>query len=276
MNADRYLAFPSTEIAKSFLEQLHSAMQHREVWAEPNVHPFEDRAVIPWNDAYLARYSHLLEGIDQVSIEQARYQGFIFGRLKGPFAHARAKLEEAQLLQEAMSNAAALPNFPVYRSLFFGQLSAMYALKEALKQSCKRLGVGAEAWFEEQFQCLKAEPLVWAFYQMNNENKHKPEDLPLRSYLQAMRGVQISGGAQGARIVMSNEGILGIVDEGTRRERVVALAGSADVSWQVVLEMPDLGIGGPATPLAEQVLRFYEALVFEARRRFGGETELVP
>jgi hypothetical protein len=276
MRADRYLAFLSTEIARSFLDRLHSAMQHREVWTEPNVHPFEDRAVIPWNDAYLAQYSHLLESIDQVSLEQARDQGFIFGRLKGPFAHARAKLEEAQLLQEALAGAASLPNFPVYRSLFFGQLSAMYALKEALKQSCKRLGAGAEAWFEEQFQRLKADPLVWAFYQMNNENKHKPEDLPLRSYLKATRGVRISGCPQGARILMSNEGILGIVHEGTGRERVVALAGSADVSWQVVLEMPDRDIGGPATPLAEQVLRFYEALVFEARRRFGGETELAP
>jgi hypothetical protein len=275
MKADRYLAFPSVEGAKAFLVQLHSAMQHREIWAEPNVHPFEDRAVVPWNDGYLAQYSHLLEGIEQISLEQARERGFIFGRLKGPFAHARAKLEEAQLLQDALAGATPLPNFPVYRTLFFGFLSATYALKEALRQSCKRLGGGAEAWFEEQFQRLKADPLIWAFYQMNNDNKHQPDDLPLRSYLQ-MRGLRVSGGPQGARVVMSNEGILGIVNEGTGRERVVALAGSADVNWQVVLEMPDCGIGGPATPLAEQVLRFYEAMVFEARRSFGGEPGLKP
>lgn len=275
MKADRYLAFPSVESAKAFLDQLHSAMQHREIWAEPNAHPFEDRAVVPWNDVYLAQHSHLLEGVEQISLEQARERGFIFGRLKGPFAHARAKLEEAQLLQEALAGATPLPNFPVYRTLFFGFLSATYALKEALRQSCKRLGGGAEAWFEEQFQRLKADPLIWAFYQMNNENKHQPDDLPLRSYLQ-MRGLRVSGGPQGARVVMSNEGILGIVNEGTGRERVVALAGSADVNWQVVIEMPDRGIGGPATPLAEQVLRFYEAMVFEARMSFGGEPGLKP
>ncbi len=251
-------------------------MQHREVWAEPNIHPFEDRAILPWNDAYLAAYSQLLEGVEQVSLKQARDQGFIFGRLKGPFAHARAKLEEAQLLQEAMSGAASVPNFPVYRTLFFGQLSARYALKEALRQSCRRLGAGAEAWFEAQFQRLKANPLVWAFYQMNNENKHKPEDLPLRSYLQTMGALRISGGPQGARIVISNEGIIGIIHQGTGREQVVALAGTADVSWQVILEMPDRGISGPATPLAEQVLWFYEALVFEARKCLRGETALRP
>ncbi len=223
----------------------------------------------------LVQYSHFLEGFEQMSLEQARDQGFTFGRLKGPFAHARAKLEEAQLLQEALTAATPLPNFPVYRALFFGFLSATYALKEAIRQSCTRLGGEADAWFEEQFQRLKVDPLVWAFYQMNNHNKHQPDDLPLRSCLQ-MRAIRISGGPQGVRVVMSNEGILGILHEGTGRERVVALAGLADVDWQVVLEMPDRGIGGAATPLTEQVLRFYEVLVFEARKTFGGEPGLKP
>jgi hypothetical protein len=101
---------------------------------------------------------------------------------------------------------------------------------------------------------------------MNNENKHQPDDLPLRSYLQ-MRSLRVAGGPQGVRVVMSNEGIIGILHEGTSRERVVALAGSGDVDWQVVLELPS-GVAGPATPLAEQVLRFYEQLVFNARTAF--------
>ncbi len=275
MKADRYLVFAPAESAKQFLDQLHAAMQHRETWAEPNVHPFEDRAVVPWNDGYLVQYSHLLEGVEQISLDQARDQGFTFGRLKGPFAHARAKLEEAQLLQEALAGATPLPNFPVYRALFFGFLSATYALKEALRESCKRLGKEAEAWFEGQFQRLKANPVVWAFYQMNNDNKHQPDDLPLRSYLQ-MRSLRVSGGPEGARVVMSNDGVIGILHEGTARERVAALAGAADVNWQVVLEMPDRGVRGAATPMADQVLKFYEQLVFEARKTFGGEPSLNP
>lgn len=273
MQINKYLTFASAEEASLFLGRLHAAMQYREIWAEPNIHPFEGRAIVPWNDGYLAQYSHLLEGVEPISLEQAREQGFTFGRLKGPFSHARAKLEEAQLLHEALTSATTLPNFPAYRALFFGFLSATYALKEALRQSCKRLGSETEGWFEEQFQRLKADPLVWAFYQMNNDNKHQPDDLPLRSYLET-RALQVFGGHKGARVVMSNEGILGIVHEGTYRERVVTMAGSADLSWRVVLEMPDRGISGSATALAEQVLRFYEALVFEARRIYGGEREL--
>jgi hypothetical protein len=275
MNIDRYLVFSSAEGAKAFLDQLHAAMQQREVWADPAFHPFEQWAVVPWNDIYLAQYRHLLEGVEQIAPEEARKQGFIFGRLKGPFAHARAKLEEAQLLHEALVTATPLPNLPVYRALFFGLLSATYALKEALRQSCKRLGGEAEVWFEERFQGMKAEPLVWAFYQMNNENKHELNDLPLHGNLQ-MQSLRVSGGPQGTRVVMSNEGILGIIHEGTSRERVIALAGSADIKWQVALEMPDCGIGGPATPLAGQVLRFYEALVCEARLTFGREPGLSP
>lgn len=262
-------------MASVFLDRLHTAMQHREVWAEVNVHPFDRRAVIPWNDDYLARYSHLTEGIETVSQEQAEQQGFLFGRLKGPFAHARAKLEEAQLLQEALMDASNLPNFPVYRSIFFGFLSATYALKEALRKSCKRLGNEADTWFEDQFSRLKSDPVVWAFFKLNNANKHEPDELPLRSYLQ-MRNMRVSGGPPGVQLVISNEGLIGILNAGTSQERVVSLAGVADVIWQVVINMPIHGISGPATPMTEHVLKFYEQLVFEARRSFGGEEHLLP
>jgi len=245
-------------------------MQHREVWANPNVHPFDGRAIIPWNDNYLADFSNLLADIEQSTLDDAREQGWTFGRLTGPFAHARAKLEEAQLLQEALGQATPLPNFPVYRALFFGFSSATYAVKEAVRRSCKRIGNEAEAWFEGQFQRLKSDPVVWGFYQLNNANKHEPSDLPLRSYLR-QRSVGVSGGPFGVRVVMSNDGILGIVNEGTAQERVVALPGAADVDWEVILEMAEFGLVGPATPFTDLVLRFYEQLVFDARRNFCGE-----
>ena len=274
MNIDRYLIFESEKSAVQFLDQLHREMRHKEVWAEVNVHPFEKHAVVPWSDDYLTQYSHLIKDVAQISQEQAEQQGFLFGRLKGPFAHARAKLEEAQLLQEALAEASPLPNFPVYRALFFGFLSATYALKEALRKSCKRLGSDAEVWFESQFKQLKDDPLVWAFFQLNNQNKHEPDSLPLRSMLLRMGASHIYGGPPGVQVFMSSEGIIGIVHGGTSRERVVSLAGVADVSWEVVIDMPEFGISGPSTPMTEHVLGFYERLVFEARRTMGGEAHL--
>lgn len=274
INIDRHLLFASKAPAEQFLDKLHTAMQHTEVWAEVNVHPFEKLAIVPWSDGYLAQYKHLIEDVEQISRAQAEQQGFLFGRLKGPFAHARAKLEEAQLLQEALTEVSPLPNFPVYRALFFGFLSATYALKEALRKSCKRLGNDAEDWFEIQFKQLKDDPLVWAFFQLNNQNKHEPDSLPLRSQLLRMGALQISGGPPGVQVCMSSEGIIGIVHEGTSRERVVSLAGVADVSWEVVIDMPDYGISGPSTPMTEHVLKFYEQLVFEARRTMGAEVSL--
>jgi hypothetical protein len=91
MKIDKYLAFSTADSAKEFLGRLHAAMQHRETWAEPNVHPFENRALVPWHDGYLAQHSNLIEGVEQLSLEQARDQGFIFGRLKGPFAPRSSK-----------------------------------------------------------------------------------------------------------------------------------------------------------------------------------------
>lgn len=272
MRSDRYLYFSPAANASSFLDLLHKAMQHQDIWAEPNTHPFEDKALVPWNDDYLAKYNYLIESVEQISPEQARSEGFIFGRIKGPFAHARAKLEEAQLLQEALTSTTPLPNFSVYRALFFGFLSSTYALKEALRKSCKRLGSKAESWFEEQFQRLKANSLVWAFYQMNNDNKHGPDDLPLRSYLRQLEPLQITGGPTGkVRVVMSNEGIFGVQNEGTDRERVVNLVGSMNGIWEVMIEMPEHNIVGSATQLSKEVLRFYEILVFDARKIFGNE-----
>jgi len=248
-------------------------MQYREIWAYPKVHPFDGRACVPWNDSYLAHYKHLLMGLAQISQVDAEKLGFTFGRLQGPFAHARAKLEEAQLLLEALQAAAPLPNFPVYSALFFGFLGATYAVKEALCKSCKRLGSDAYAWYEVQFQQLKQDPVVSAFYELNNQNKHEPKNLPLHSALQ-MRDTRVFGGPPGAKVVMSNEGIFGVVDEGSVKERVEALSGVADATWLVTLDMPERGVNGPATPLAEHVLRFYERFLFDARRTHGNEANL--
>ena len=275
MNIDRYLVFSSTAAASNFLDQLQAAMRHREVWGSVNEHPFDKRAIVPWSDHYLAQYGHLIEDIEQISQEQAEQQGFLFGRLKGPFAHARAKLEEAQLLQQALEHASLIPNFPVYRALFIGFLSATFALKEALRKSCKILGGDAEDWFENQFQLLKEDPVVWAFFQLNNTIKHSHDELPLRSSLQ-MHSLRTTSGPPSLQLVTSDEGVIGILDANTSKERVISLANVADVSWQVNINMPNCGISGPLKPMTEHVLRFYELLVFEARRTFGVEKNLQP
>lgn len=275
MKTDRYLLFQDLLEALSLLEKLQEARATASAWCEPDVHPFDGRALIRWNDTELASHLKLIDGIQQISEEEAIRQGWAFGRLKGPFSHARAKLEEAQLLHEALSNMDGLPNFPVYRALFFGFLSATYAIKEAVRASCARLGAPANAWFEEKFKEIKANPAVWGCYQLNNANKHAPDAIPLHSTIRK-RSLHITGGPPGARIVISKEGVLGVLYQGTSRERVVALDGIADIDWLVTLDLSTHGIAGPATDIASQVLDFYVMLVFEARRQFGGETNLIP
>ncbi len=159
MKIHKYLVFPSIEAAIQFLDQLHTAMQNKEIWTDANLHPFDKRALVPWNDDYLNQYDHLITPIEKISQDEALDQGFLFGRLRGPFAHARAKLEEAQLLQSALVEASSIPNFPVYRALFFGFLSATYALKEALRKSCNRLGTRQKHGSKTNSKSLNPTPL---------------------------------------------------------------------------------------------------------------------
>ncbi len=91
-----------------------------------------------------------------------------------------------------------------------------------------------------------------------------------------MRSSHVNSGPPGVQLLISNEGIIGLLHAGTARERVVSLAGVADIDWQVIIDMPNCGICGAATPMTEQVLKFYEQLVFEARRSHGREPNLTP
>lgn len=267
--------FPTTESAQALLNELHLAMQYRDTWDHPNPHPFDDRALVSWNDQHLEQYTHLVQGIPNLSREEAIAQGWTFGWMRGAFVHARQKLQEAQLLQEALENFSEYPNFPVYRALFFGFLSATYAIKEATRRTCDRFGPNANAWFEEKFQEIKSTPLLWCFYQLNNSNKHSPESIPLKSDMPRMYSVPF-GGPPGTTVITSNDGVFAIANAGTPRERIHSISEYPEVHWYINLEAHEYGIISPATPLTSQVLNWYEDLVFEARTRFDRNHKPAP
>lgn len=272
MRVDRYLVFPDIASALAFSAALDEA--YGGAWDVPNVHPLDGRALIRWNDAHLAQYADMLLGVTQISPEEAEPEGWLFGRHRGPFAHAKAKLEEAQLLQSALRDLDKIPNFPVYRAMFFGFLGATYALKESLCKTCRALGVDATEWYEIQFGILKSDPVLGAFYKLNNRNKHESGPLPLRSYLSSLASTSVGAPPSGARLRISHEGVFVILEEGTPRERVVAVAGHIPADWRVMLEMSEDGVVGQATELSEHVIGFYQQFVFDARRKFGGEFDL--
>lgn len=266
MKRDFYVLFSSIEEATAFSTQIAKRLpQLGPVWDEPRLHPTENRALIAWNETVLAPVADLLEGRQKVSEREAVAQGWIFhAYFRGTFAAARAKLEDAQLIADAMRDMADAGNFAAWRALFSGFLASLYALKNSLWKTSDRLGSQQSFWWSEKFKDIKSDPIVSALYNLNNSIKHEPRVV---SPIESARIFQFANNEIGASPLLSREGAHRIVGRGTARERRIPTAG-AQIQVQLVLHDEKGNLLGDANHVLERALRFYEDLVFEARVLF--------
>ena len=95
MKIHRYILLRHKSEGCALIERIDQA-RGSDHWAEPNINPFDGRALVPWNDEYLADQLNLIDGMDSVTFDEAQDQGWSFGYFTGRFAKARIKLEEAQ------------------------------------------------------------------------------------------------------------------------------------------------------------------------------------
>lgn len=271
MKIHRYLVLPNESDARALVERLDQA-RGSDHWAEPNVNPFDGRAIVPWNDEYLADQAELVDGIEALSHDQAQDQGWSFGFFTGRFAKARVKLEEAQHIRVSLDAFDRNPNYPAYRALFFGLLSSLYGVKEALRESCNKIGGGASVWWEEKFEEIRMDPLLWLFYNLNNSDKHSISSplLRPRMNLYGYRGPAPPG------LITSGEGIFVAMKQGTARERRVFFE-DADATFEVYLDVPALIHKGQEVckiglkAQLDLAITYYEELVFEARHTFDAD-----
>lgn len=268
MKIDRYLVLPSESDARALIERVDQA-RGEDHWSEPNINPFDGRAIVPWNDEYLADQAYLIDGLEALYFDEAQDQGWAFGFFTGRFAKARAKLEEAQHIRVSLDAFDRNPNYPAYRALFFGLLSSLYGVKEALRKSCNKISDGASVWWDAKFEEIRTDPLLWLFYDLNNSDKHSISSPLLRPKmnLYGYRGPAPPG------LIISGEGVFVSVNRGTARERRVFFEG-VDATFEVYLDVPGLVHKGQEVSsigLKRQLdlaITHYEELVFEARRSF--------
>jgi len=268
MKIHRYILLLNESEGRALIDRIDHA-RGSDHWAEPNINPFDGRALVPWNDEYLADQLPLIYGLDVVTFDEAQDQGWAFGHFVGRFAKARVKLEEAQHIRVTLDAFDRNPNYPAYRALFFGLLSSLYGVKEALRQSSKKLGKETQCWWETKFEEIKADPLLGLFYDLNNSDKHSISSpfLRPRMKLYGYKGTAPPG------LVISGEGVFVAVDRGTARERRVFFDG-VDAAFEVYLDVPALshkgqdvsGVGLKAQ--LDMAISYYEDMVFEARRTF--------
>lgn len=266
MKIHRYIVLWSATEGRALIDRIDQA-RGADHWAEPNINPFDGRALVPWNDEYLANQAGLIDGMETLTFDEAQDQGWAFGYFTGRFAKARVKLEEAQHIRVTLDAFDRKPNYPAYRALFFGLLSSLYGVKEALREASKKLG--KEAWWDAKFEEIKADPLLCLFYDLNNSDKHSISSPVLRPRM------KLYGYREPAPVglIISGEGVFAAVDSGSARERRVFFEG-ADAAFEVYLDVPALchkgqdvsGIGLKAQ--LDLAIAYYEHLVFEARRTF--------
>ena len=268
MKINRYILLGNELEAHALINQIDQA-RGTDHWAEPIINSFDERALVPWNDEYLIYQVHLIDGMETITFDEAQDQGWSFGYFDGRFAKARVKLEEAQHIRVSLDGFDYNPNYPAYRALFFGLLSSLYGVKEALQKSCKKTGNEASSWWEEKFREIKADPLLCFFYDLNNSDKHSISSpfLRPRMDLRDYKGVFQPG------LIISGEGIFIAVNKGTARERRVFFDG-VNAAFEVYLDLPALSHKGEDVlseglkAQLDMAISYYEELVFEARQKF--------
>lgn len=272
MHIHRYILLANEPQATDLIRQIDES-RGSDHWGEPNVNPFDGRALVPWNDEYLAGQAHLIEGKNSVSRDQAQDQGWAFGYFRGKFAKARIKLEEAQQARAVLNIFDHSPNYPAFRALFFSLLSALYGVKEALSKATTRLGKDGKNWWSLKFREISDDPLLKLLYDLNNADKHSISTPILRPGINFYR---YEGGVPPGTII-SAEGMFFPVEVGTARERRVFLEG-VDATFEVFFEVESLRHKGQdvskmkVNEMLDLVLTYYEDLIFEARVTFDNGT----
>jgi hypothetical protein len=266
MKRDFYVVFSSIEEAQAFSDAIVAAMPHMgPEWDKPRLHPTEDHVLIAWNEQHLAPLTYLRENRPILSELEAVAEGWIFHPyFRGTFAAARAKLEDAQLIADAMWQAASAGNFAAVRALFVGFLGSLYAIKESIKEICESLGDPSASWWAARFMDIRADPLMCAIYDLNNHLKHQPR---IPAMVQSVRFYGFSTPEEPTDLIISRDGVYRIIGRGTARERRIPVSG-ADLQVQLVIHDQDGQPLGEAMAVVARVLNFYEDLVFGARSRF--------
>lgn len=259
MKIDAYIVFDDNIRAEEFLGILNKRLG--EIWAHPNIHPFDGRAIVPWSYSYLVSHAQMLEAKPILSRYEVINEGWNLGYHKGHHAKAIAKLEDALAGRDALNFFDNYPNFPAYRSIFYGILTSLYGVKEALRYSSSKIGGEAKAWWDAKFKIIKSDSRLSFFYNLHDKDKHSLDEDSLHPR------VSFFGYTGSAPDIISGEGVFSLISQGTKDERRIFTPG-AKASLSVYLVKEE----GISEVLAKHeldiIIEFYKELVWEARQKF--------
>ncbi len=248
-----YKKLPSLEEARIALAKINECLGGGN-YTDPIPHPTKNDVLLKFVPEDLSECQDILVKYPTLTADQVGVEGWYIGYFSGRFGKSRAKLEEAQLLYEALADPPVKDNRPVFRALFFAYLSTLYSLQESIQKVCEGRKGTLEEWWQLRSKELKAKnELLFCFNKIGNRDKHNHENFfryPAKVY-----GINIStnlppGWPSGQyRVIMSGEGNFALFDEGKKTFRRIPLGLG---QGQYTIEL----IGAPARHLGQPIVEY--------------------
>lgn len=270
-----YRLFPTIRSAWEAIAQIDRALNYSgtgQTWGKPIEHPYNDAALIRYrpemlNEEALAAF----HGAEEIDLEDAARREFYIGPFPGRFGKARAKLEEAQLLFDALSSQNSRPSAPVVRALFFAFLSTLYALRETLKKVSMARDNSLKPWWRLRQAELekKGELLQYLLFVVNRDKHNASNYIGYRAHIYGtnIEASQIPAGT--AEIRESAEGLLAYVHPNTPKFRRIPV-GAVNAEYFIsLIGAPNQHLGhtvngGDLFEAASVALEYFEKTVFDA------------
>lgn len=270
-----YRIFPTIESAWEAIAQIDRALNFSgtgQTWGEPIEHPYKDAALVRYrpemlNEMALAAF----HGTEEIDLEDAARRDFYIGPFPGRFGKVRAKLEEAQLLFDALSSQRSRPIVPVVRALFFSFLSTLYALREILTQVSMARDNSLKPWWRLRHAELKknGELLQYLLFIANRDKHNASNYIGHRAniYETHIKPSQIPAGT--ATIRQSAEGLLAYVYPNTPKFRRIPIDGVNAEYFISLIGAPKKHLGNIVNgddlfEAASVALEYFEKAVFDA------------
>lgn len=270
-----YRHFKSLQTAQEAIEKIDLAMNHAgtgQTWGVPIEHPYRNEALVRYRPEMLNPNAlTAFDGTEEVDLQEAAKRDFYIGPFSGRFGKSRAKLEEAQLLFDALLQQRSHPNQPVVRALFFGFLSTLYALRESLKRVCPAKGDALRSWWKQRQTELdkKGELLQYLLFVVNRDKHNASGYIHHHAKIFNIHYKENEVPTGTVEVLQSAEGLLAIVYPGTPKFRRIPF-GSMEGEFTVhLVGAPKFHLGKPVAGnnlfIASAVaLEYFEQVVFDA------------